>query len=253
MLKKKISPVIFVFALAILNVAVGQSSNFPNSASEVDKWLNDKTAPRSMFRPKSDFEIIAQYEKLQRLTGKATNTPKPDSIGALKRKINDILFSEKTAESTANSMRPQDSTLLFTKMFGSETMAKELSMELEPFLNEFGAGLKSVLRRKHGMGNTVLSVEKFTDPDSLMVNQYQRKALLKMEKRMPLYSIRMTKPGEEHGFHLWNFVFVDGRFQYVGKMTELIDTTGKDTKLKAIYELRVKDAREILGISSDSN
>jgi hypothetical protein len=46
----------------------------------------------------------------------------------------------------------------------------------------------------------------------------QNDALKAMKRPTPLYSVRLVKPGETTGFHLWSFVRAGGGFRYVGKM-----------------------------------
>ena len=92
-------------------------------------------------------------------------------------------------------------------------------------------------------GQTRIVVERFTDPADLAATGYQATALTLMRKPVPLYSVRLISEadaGPSGVYHLWSFVYVDGRFRWIGKLRALA-AAPRPTEGVDPLELRVRD------------
>lgn len=81
------------------------------------------------------------------------------------------------------------------------------------FYNIMYETISSIVNR----GNTKVKVRKFTGPSKEAVG-IQNNLMEKMINPVPIYSVRLVKPGKKLGNHMYNFVFVDGHFRFMGKM-----------------------------------
>lgn len=159
-------------------------------------------------------------------------------LGALSRS------DDKAAASLANSLRPDDAGAWFAAHFKPE-VARRLTAELESRLDQY-AGLGKVIAAQQARGRTVITAEAFTDATDDAATGVQSLALRAMTKPAALYSVRMVEPGKKSGFHLYSFVYDNGRFRLVGKMKKADDKPPGSAELQALGEIRVRDARVFL-------
>ncbi len=83
--------------------------------------------------------------------------------------------------------------------------------------------MKQLLRTLIAAGQTTVTVERFDSPNDPASIGYQNRALGLMKQRTPLYSVRLVKPGQRTGFHLWSFVYHKSGFRWVGRLRALSD------------------------------
>lgn len=93
-------------------------------------------------------------------------------------------------------------------------------------------------------GRSALHVECFSAPTDMGANGYQQEALKASAVKTELCSMRATLPGETSGFHLFNFVVVNGKWRFAGKMKNAAREPPTDPQMDAISELRARDREE---------
>ncbi len=120
-----------------------------------------------------------------------------------------------------------------------EATAKRLTEEYTELAGRIDT-LVDIFPMLHERGQTQLLVERHEDPKDLSATGYQSMAMGAMTKPTRLYSVRWLEPGEDAGFSLWSFVYVDGAFRFAGKMRALT------TAVSHLGEVRRSDAQKIL-------
>lgn len=169
----------------------------------------------------------------------------PDTTAGLESLVADLGSADgKAAAAIAESLRPGDPGAWFAAHFEAD-VAKRLTAELEPRLGEYAA-IGGAIAAQKARGRTEIHAEKFTDAKDDAATGVQSLALRAMTSPAALYSVRMTEPGKTSGFHLYNFVYADGRFRLLGKMKKVDDKPPGSAELQALGEIRVRDARVFL-------
>ncbi len=95
-----------------------------------------------------------------------------------------------------------------------------------------------------GKGQTMVDIERFERTGDPAAVGYQSLALAAMVKPIALYSVRLRASGEDHGFHLWSFVYHDGGFRWVGKL-KAISEPGEHSGDIDPLEVRLRDAHSV--------
>jgi hypothetical protein len=132
-----------------------------------------------------------------------------------------------------------DANAYFTATFGADNAAKvtaDYAAEV-PKLATIG-GFFKVARLK---GKTEILIEKHTSPDDEESNALQEAAIRAMQTPVPIYTINCVEPGKTIGSSLWSFVYVGGKFRYIGKLK------GLKPGASPIDELSKRDVKEALG------
>lgn len=166
----------------------------------------------------------------------------PDSIDGLAELVRNLVASartenaEKLAEQ-ARALRLTDHRAWFADHFGDE-LGKKLATDYAAVAGELRQ-LVRALETLSSSGHTKVVVERFDQPNQPGAIVYQDLALKKMKKRVPLYSVRLLKPGDSRGFHVWSFVYVDSGFRWAGKMIGVADTASQGPHDK--NELRLRE------------
>jgi len=104
----------------------------------------------------------------------------------------------------------------FREVFGPE-LGPALFLEHEPQRSGIG-WLATHIENRVEAGLASIRVERFDDPDLPGAVGYQSAALGKMQRRVPLYSVRFAAQDGLKSWHVWSFVHHNGTFRYVGKM-----------------------------------
>ncbi|MDJ0522944.1 MAG: hypothetical protein QNJ90_12820 [Planctomycetota bacterium] len=146
------------------------------------------------------------------------------------------------AEVHVKDLLLRDPETWFRDTFGNEPV-KALVAEYQVWELRI-PDLPGELRRNLEAGKTEILAERFEDGDDEMATTFQAIALRKMETKVPLYSLRLVEPGEEDGWHLWSFAFVEGRVRFVGRLMALTPIAA-DPDLARRASLRKKVEREL--------
>jgi hypothetical protein len=175
-------------------------------------------------------------------TGAETADPRAEALRQDIRAIVDAIArgDERTARSRAGELAMPRAGAWFAETFGAA--GERIAAEYDPLAGQLPQ-LVDALRPWVSAGPVDIAVERFADPADPGATGYQAAALAAMERRVPLYSVRLTASAGDAGasgvYHLWSFVDVDGRFRWVGKMRPLVGAppgTGIDP-----LELRLRD------------
>lgn len=75
-------------------------------------------------------------------------------------------------------------------------------------------------------GKTVLRTREVSSAIDMSANGLQNAALQRMRPSGPLFTMEFLQPGKDSGTTLWSFIYVDGKFRFLGKMTALNPTRG---------------------------
>ena len=140
----------------------------------------------------------------------------------LTKLIQDVLGATKGNEkdklaTLIKGMRLPNHEAWFKKTFGDETGAK-LAAEYGDLLKKFDEDITKFFADIVKDGKTQVTVLIVKAPADKDATGLQKDALSAMKAKVALYTVRMTKPGEESGTTLWSFVYVDGGFRLAGKM-----------------------------------
>lgn len=148
----------------------------------------------------------------------------PDSTEGLERFVQDVFRAlendeQNEAQRLTSSLELADHETWFTATFGEEH-GGSLAADYAPLVGQF-AQMSALFSELLKSQQTQVAVERFVHADDPDLNGYQSLALGAMKSPTALYSVRLSKNGDERGFHLWSFVHQDGSFRWVGKMKPL--------------------------------
>lgn len=144
-----------------------------------------------------------------------------------------------TANNIAGSLAFNESSLnkwLYTH-FDSSTAAR---LENEWKTEDISMATKYLplnIKMRNNEGKTNFIVNKFVDPMDPEANSYQMSVINAMRRKVPLYSLRITKPGKTSGYHLYNFVYVVNTFRFVGRMKKCDSDEKLSEMMDAVSEL----------------
>lgn len=160
-------------------------------------------------------------------TQASTKGKYPDSTDGLKRLIGDILAATKAGDKEKAATLVKDLMLTnheawFKQSFGDDKGAK-LSEDYAKSLGEFEPSASQLFAGMVEKGQTNIQVSRFQKAGDPKAVGLQNDALKAMKSPVALYSVRMLQPGKDLGMHLWSFVYVDGAFRFIGKMSGLKD------------------------------
>jgi len=172
----------------------------------------------------------------------------PETADGLKAMFSDLMKAvekddEKAASALAGSLVVPDHDKWFKTTFGDEAGAR-VSAEYAKNVPNASKDLPKAVRMFITKGRTEVKAERFDDAGNPNANTYQDVAFKAMKAKVPLYSVRLVKPGEASGTHLYNFVYVGGSFRFTGKMLALDPNPEATPEVKAMSELRNKDREE---------
>lgn len=113
-----------------------------------------------------------------------------------------------------------------SKEWWNTTFGDELGPTLyHDYVNteELGSqSIETLMRVADYQHQSEVHVVKLTGPADPESNGYQTAALAAMKKPVPLYTVRLTRPGERDGMTLWSFTSIDGKPLYLGRMHALV-------------------------------
>lgn len=172
----------------------------------------------------------------------------PDTADGLKAMFSDLMKAvekkdEKSASTLAGNLVVPGYDAWFKQTFGDEAGAR-VSAEYAKNVPNASKDLPKAVAMFITKGRTEVKAERFDDAGNPDANTYQDVAFKAMKAKVPLYSVRLVKPGEKSGTHLYNFVYVDGGFRFTGKMLALDPNPEATPEVKAMSELRNKDREE---------
>ncbi len=149
-------------------------------------------------------------------------TPAGESPEALQKTFEKLLTAAKaknepTGKAVTQGFVLPKSEAAFSRIFGEEKGAV-LAAEYADNVEEWLATLERKVWAAVEEGQTQVKVDRFDAPDPERATPLQNKALAAMKQKVPLYSVRLLRPGEETGLHLYSFAYLDGGFRYLGKM-----------------------------------
>lgn len=150
----------------------------------------------------------------------------PATDDGLKSLIDDLVAAraakdDDRAYQLTASLRLEDYKTWFAEQFGDALGAK-LASDYERQQGDIGL-LVGTLAELRADGRTKTEIEKFDSAADQKAVGYQSKALAKMKRKVPLFSVRLHAPGDERSFHVWSFIHLGGTFRYVGKMKAVAD------------------------------
>lgn len=181
--------------------------------------------------------------------GKGEVKSYPDGSDGLKAFMTDLAAADETlGDRMAKSLALADPEGWFKTQFG-DTAGKALAEEY--VAGTKGDGLKSVrkaFQTQRALGYTVFLAERFDDGTDANAVGYQEAALQAAKQPLALYSFRAVPPGGRMGWHLYNFVYMDGTWKFVGPMKGLNPQLRDEPMLDGMYSMRVKDRRELTGL-----
>ena len=153
---------------------------------------------------------------------KANIVSYPETTDGLKRLTEDILAATKSGDKAkvsllVKSLQMSDYEAWFNKTFGSGKGAR-LSADYKSHLSDFETGATDIFTKMVAEGKTEVRVSRFDKAGNSEATGAQNQALAGMKEPAPLYSVRMVRPGEDLGMHLWSFIYADGSFRFAGKM-----------------------------------
>jgi hypothetical protein len=146
------------------------------------------------------------------------------SADVLKKAFEELITAiqagkDEQAASIVRSMMLGDSEKWFVSTFG-DSLGRPMA---DQYLAELGAGMESELlqdiRAQIAKGRTNVIAYKIDGADDPKAEERQKQAMSRMVQKQPLYGVRLTEPGQVSGTHYRSFVFVDGKFRLVGKMS----------------------------------
>jgi hypothetical protein len=173
----------------------------------------------------------------------------PESTDGLKAELTDFLgtWASKDgdrARAIMASLHMPDAEAWFKATWG-DAAGSRLSSEYAQnarYMDE----MQHVVMKLAQDGVTEVSVQRFDrtgDPDE---TKYQSEALRAMKAPVPLYSVRITRPGHRLGQHFYSFVYRDGTFRLIGKTKHLSGGPEPTKEVDALSELRMRDAKVYL-------
>jgi hypothetical protein len=157
------------------------------------------------------------------------------------------------AYTLTRSLRLEDPKAWFREQFG-DTLGAAVAADYDPQHADIERLVDHILELRED-GRATASVEKFDAPGDPKAIGYQRAALAKMKRRVPLYSLRLSPSKKKSGFHLWSFVHLGGSFRYVGKMKPVAEAKtvrGPEGNID-VLEFREADAARLRAAAAGSS
>jgi hypothetical protein len=165
----------------------------------------------------------------------------PEGLIAL---VQQLVPDDGRAATVAASLRLPDPEGFFAARFEAD-VAEDLLAQYDEFAPSI-ASLPGRLALEKARGNIEILVERFKDQDDPKATGLQGEVLEAMKIATPLYSVRMSPPGQGWRKHFYNFVYVDGGFRCVGSLSKVM--RGKpeayEKEVAALLELRQWEAAE---------
>lgn len=175
-------------------------------------------------------------------------------VGGLKQLMGDLLDAlsrgdRATARMLVKSFRVPDHESWFAEFFGAD-VSKEMAAEYDGLSRRI-TQLSDLLADLQARGHTVISVESFESHEDPAAVEYQAQALKRMDRAIPLYSVRLSAADGKKTFHLWSFVYDHGIYRYIGKTKALADEPSASSGDDGIdlREYRIKDRTKVREMS----
>lgn len=146
----------------------------------------------------------------------------PESADGLKSMVSDLLAAQKAGDKgkvdeLIKSLELPDPDAFAKQVFGDEKGAK-VAADYKSRLSQFDPELHRIVAKMVDDGQTEVKAQRFDKADDPQAVGNQKDVITAMKNPVPLYSARITKPGESLGMHLYNFVYVEGSFRLAAKM-----------------------------------
>jgi hypothetical protein len=171
----------------------------------------------------------------------------PDSVQGLESLMTALVKALQDDDATEKSrlllsLQLPDPRAWFGEVFGGALGARLLD-EHERTRNGIG-WLASHIKGRIDTGLVVIHAERFEVPNQAASVGYQSEALGKMQRRVPLYSVRFSTPDGKKTWHVWSFIHHQGTFRYVGKMRK-VDDRAPPAEGRDLLEYRLGDAARV--------
>jgi hypothetical protein len=141
----------------------------------------------------------------------------PESTEGLKQLNVDLMAaSDSDAVKLGEALALPEPDKWFTQRFGTE-LGQKLASEYAENRGELSK-LKEFWAKAKAKNRTEIIVEEHKSADDEGLNALQEAALRAMKPPMTLYTVKMVEPGQALGTSLRSFVYIDGKFRYLGKM-----------------------------------
>jgi hypothetical protein len=146
----------------------------------------------------------------------------PESADGLKSLVSDMIAAQKAGDKgklddLVKSLELPDPDAFAKQVFGDEKGAK-IAADYKSRQGQFDSELHRVVAKMVDDGQTEVKAQRFDRADDPQAVGGQKDVMTAMKNPVPLYSARITKPGEPLGMHLYNFVYVNGTFRLAAKM-----------------------------------
>jgi hypothetical protein len=171
-----------------------------------------------------------------------------DSADGLKAYMTDLSAAANGGDAAlatrmADGLIYKDAAGWFKKTFGDDK-SDLLAAEYAAATKGGSAGLVDMLKAQKAKDRTEFLAERFTDASDPNACGYQQTAIESAKAPLTISSWRAVQPGKQTGQHLFNFVYVDGQWRFLGPLKMLKPEVAKDAKLNAVSSLRAKDREE---------
>ena len=115
------------------------------------------------------------------------------------------------------AMTPENAKAWFERTFGPELGAKlAAGWEEEVFANL--PKLVRPFKQAGAEGRTEVQVVKIASATDANATGLQKSALEAMKTPVPLYTVKLVKPGATTGSSMWSFAYIDGSYVFLGEM-----------------------------------
>lgn len=178
--------------------------------------------------------------------GKPAGSAYADSAEGLKSYMSDLsaaALADDSAKATplAEGLIFKDADGWFKTTFGDDKAAA-LSKEYAGVTKSGAAGLIGMFKVQKAKNRTEFIVERFENASDPAAVGYQQTAMEAAKTPLVVHSVRIVEPGKTSGQHLYNFVYIDGKWRFVGPMKS-IKPPGS-AELDAVAGLRGRDREE---------
>jgi hypothetical protein len=115
------------------------------------------------------------------------------------------------------AMTPDNAKSWFSKTFGPD-LGTKLAQGWE---EEVFANLPKLVRpfkQAGAEGRTEVQVTKIQSASDPNATGAQKSAIQAMKTPVPLYTVKLVKPGASTGASLWSFAYIDGSYVFLGEM-----------------------------------
>jgi hypothetical protein len=148
-----------------------------------------------------------------------------DTAEGLKKVFEDLLAATRAGDQAkvtamAKNLMLPNPDASFKRLFG-DGPGGAVAAQYQRDAAKLEGGLFKEMQLRLKRNQTQVQVDRIEQPNDPKANGNQKRALERMQMKVPLYSVRMVAPGERLGFHMYSFAHVDGGFRWLGRMDAL--------------------------------